>query len=858
VADLYEQLSRLAPEQSSLRNEYRVKALEARTSLARFVGSTDWTRAHRKDPRALAAASKLVSQGMQRVAAERTNTARTQYTKATQTSAQTEQTTLFEQALLEYRGAATSWAAYLAQDKEAADSYESRFWLADARFWSVLLQLKLGREPTGSEIEAARSAARAVRDSNDDHKYLQPAAFYLVTLADQLLQARYRAYQDSGGTLGIEERTQLQFRGEGLGRRVKQVKLPGDVKQAILARDEYNQRVPPHEDPQGNGLLYAFQSADHWFVYGQFAEARRRLEPLMAANCGKNVWGFRAWEKLISMSNFEGDAQRSRALADKSCSFDDDTRAAEESIRKPVRQGAAYLQARQLYELAEQAASEADRQQLWRKAAASYKAALDAAPDRDEAPEAAMNGAFAYKQVGEYNKAIEMYSLFIARYGSADRLRALREGEPGAKPPKPPDPERFENRVKFLKLAYDALANAYLLFFDYPKAAETLSTVANGEHFSAVDRRAAAEQALNLYASLGKQSDSLKSRDLMITLGASPKERALANFVIASAVLKQWDAGSPDVGANRQARAQAEQQLRSYYDAHVQDQDALEYLVEACYWLAKLKEAAKDSTAAQWWSRTQELFAGLRDGASRDAQGKSTALGSRQAGFAAEGAFLQLDEELKRSFDYDAGFQRFRGTPEQVIDGYQRAATTAKSWYDRLQRVIDDYASPEWATAALARQGSLYDSLRTGLYNLRAPELQMFDQKTEALLQRAENSDNPALQEKADAIRTSIETSWRTRRDQELDSADRIVVDRYARAVVWAKRYNVSSPVVAKAIGRLAFLTDVLGEQRMQQYAAAIPELGYKESLFLRMRPGLVASPATSGQSVVFPPQVQP
>jgi hypothetical protein len=182
----------------------------------------------------------------------------------------------------------------------------------------------------------------------------------------------------------------------------------------------------------------------------------------------------------------------------------------------------------------------------------------------------------------------------------------------------------------------------------------------------------------------------------------------------------------------------------------------------------------------------------------------------------------------------------------------------AKSWYDRLQRVIDDYASPEWATAALARQGSLYDSLRTGLYNLRTPELQMFDQKTEALLQRAENSDNPALQEKADAIRTSIESSWRTRRDEELDSADRIVVDRYARAVVWAKRYNVSSPVVAKAISRLAFLTDVLGEARMQQYATTVPELGYKEGAFLRMRPGLVVTPPVSGQSVVFPPRVQP
>jgi hypothetical protein len=858
AADLYEQLSRLAPEQSSLREEYRNKALDARTALARFVGATEWTRAHRKDPEALAMAAKLVSRGMQRVAAERTNTARAQYAKAIQTGALAEQASSFERSLAEYRAAATSWAAYLAQDPEAVDSYESRFWLADARFWTVVLQLKLGRAPDGAEIQAARQAARAVRDSNDDHKYLQPAAFYLVTLADQLLDARYKEFQDSGGTLGIAQRTQLEFRGEGLGRRVKQLKLPPEVKQAIVARDEYNQRVPDQEDPQHNGLLYAFQAADFSFVYGQFGDARRRLEPLLAANCGKNVWGFRAWEKLISMSNFEGDAQRSRALADKSCSFDDDTRAAEDAIRKPVRQGAAYLEARQLYERAEQAPPEADRNALWRKAAAAYKAALDAAPDRDEAPEAAMNGAFAYKQVGEYSKAIEMYSLFIARYGSAEKLRTLREGDPNARPPKAAEPERFENRVKFLKLAYDALANAYLLFFDYPKAAETLSTVANGEHFSAAERRAAAEQALNLYASLGKQTDTLRSRDLMIALGASPQERASANFVIASAVLQRWDAASPDAGGNRQARQQAEQQLRGYYDAHVQDQAALEYLVEACYWLAKLKGAAKDPSAAQWWTRTQELFAALRDTANKDAQGNSTALGSRQAGFAAEGAFLQLDDEIKRSFDYDSGFQRFKGTPEQVIEGYQRAAVNAKSWYDRLQRVIDDYASPEWATAALARQGSLYDSLRTGLYNLRTPELQMFDQKTEALLQRAENSDNPALQEKADAIRTSIESSWRTRRDEELDSADRIVVDRYARAVVWAKRYNVSSPVVAKAISRLAFLTDVLGEARMQQYATTVPELGYKEGAFLRMRPGLVVTPPVSGQSVVFPPRVQP
>ena len=75
------------------------------------------------------------------------------------------------------------------------------------------------------------------------------------------------------------------------------------------------------------------------------------------------------------------------------------------------------------------------------QAAAAYKVALDAAPDRDEAPEAAMNGAYAYKQVGEYDKAIEMYELFIARYGNdkqaarssrtVTRRRAADRGGPG-------------------------------------------------------------------------------------------------------------------------------------------------------------------------------------------------------------------------------------------------------------------------------------------------------------------------------------------------------------------------------------------------------------------------------------------
>src|SRR5216117_4435799 len=111
------------------------------------------------------------------------------------------------------------------------------------------------------------------------------------------------------------------------------------------------------------------------------------------------------------------------------------TQKAEENIRNPVRQGVAYLDARKLYDEAEKMPEGPERSKKWREAAAAYKVALDAAPDRDEAPEAAMNGAYAYKQVGEYDKAIDMYQLFIARYGNDQKLAQVKNGDPKAQPP---------------------------------------------------------------------------------------------------------------------------------------------------------------------------------------------------------------------------------------------------------------------------------------------------------------------------------------------------------------------------------------------------------------------------------------
>lgn len=844
VADLYDELARLAPEGSLVGKEAAAQALAARTKLADYVGKSAWTRKNQDDPEALDTAERLVRRGLQRAAADHTNAARNHVARAKQLTDERAQREAIGLAISEYQMAAKGWAGYIDQDPNAIDAYESRFWLADARYWALVLQVQVGESPAQADVEQAVRAAEEVRDSNEDDQYLQPSAFYLVSLADKVLEGRYHEFEASGGAGGLARQEEVSFDGEGDDRRAMRLAVPREVTFAVKARDDYNQTIDPLEDPQKNGLLYAFQAADYYFVYGQFDEARGRFAEIYQEYCGANEWGYKAWEKLVSMSNFQGDAAQSRALVDsKSCAFDEETRAAEEAIRTPVRQGVAYLDARKLYDEAARLKEGPERDAKWREAAAAYKVALDAAPERDEAPEAAMNGAYAYKQVGEYDKAIEMYELFISRYGNDEKLNQLRQGDPNAKPPIQANPARYESRAKFLKMAYDALANAYVLFFDYPKAAKTFEQIADNNHFSQDDRRASAQQAMNLSASLGDNAAMARDRDVFARLGASNRDLAEADFVSASAALKQWDGLSPDKGANAQARQRAEAVMKKYYETREKDPDATEFLVEAAYWLAKMKRSAKDPQEAQWWQRSITAFIRFRTSAPVNEQGANTALGSRQANMAAEGAFAMLDDDIRARFDYETGHHRFRGTPQQVLESYQKAAIEAKSWYDQLQAVVDQYGSPEWGTAAIARQGSLYDSLRSGLYNTRAPELVMFDKKTEDLLRRAEESDNMELQEKADAVRTRVETAWADQRDRELASADQVAVDRYGGALVLARRYNVNNAAVVRAIRRLAFLTDVVGEQKLQNYASRVNGLGYSEGMFLRLRPGMVTVP---------------
>lgn len=876
LAQVYDRRAQFAQPGSPEVQEYSTKALEARTSLADYVDSGDgklkpWIEANKDNPEAIQRAERLVRAGLRNAAAQHTVNAREALNEASQTTDAEKQKTALRHALKEYELAETGWEAYLSQVRNTREEYESAFWVADARFHQVELRVLLGQSVPPEKYTSAHQAAVEVRDSNENDKYLEPAAQYVVALSDIALKEQLQLFKTSGGSQGVPTKENLVFSGEGQGLKIDNTPPAAPVLATVAARDEYRSQVPPvNQVAIDNANLYQYQAAETFYVYGQFDEAKKRLEQVVTDQCKKTKWAFEAQMRLLTILRLEGDKagdpERAKPVAEalkdpaKSCAMDDTQRQKGASVAENLIQGGFFQIAAAAFEKA--CMSEPDpanagkthckpaaqddspeRRKQWRLAGGLYESALKEAPGRKEAPEAAINGAYAYKQVGEYDKAIEMYGLFIKEYGKDDTLAALQKGDSE-------EQKEYEKRVGFLKLAYDSLSEAYVLFFNYVAAAETYEKIASIDRFDAAKRKEAARNALVLYVNLGDQPKMEAMRTRFLSFKPSAEDKAEADYLVASSDLKRWDERG-DADSTKTSRQKAIGSLTGFYDKNKGNKAAGQYNINAAYWVARMRASAGERTADDWWKNTIDAYGKYR--ATKGDSVKSTL----EAGMAAEADFTLQDAELKKNFDYDSGHHRYKGTIVDVVKKYQSDNKDAQKYYDKLDRIAsldknkNHYNAPEFIVAAMARQGSIYDSLRTGLFNTREPALILFTPQQEALLKRLEESGQEELEEKAILFRESITQAWRKKRDEELAAADKNMTYKYTLAVVLARNFNIRSLAIKKALQRLAFFTDLLGDPKMQEYTQPVEQnaelkFKYEPGMFQKTRPGMVVEPEVS------------
>lgn len=853
--------------------EFAAKALEARTGLADYVVSEDgklkpWVEANKDNPEAIQRAERLVKNGLKNAAAQHTINAREAVNESAQSTDPERQRTALRRGLKEYELAEKGWEAYLSQVRNTREEYESAFWVADSRFNQVNLTIALGQSVPPEKYASAHQAAVDVRDSNENDKFLEPSAQYVVALTDLALKEQYTLFGSSNGSQGVKEKTNLVFAGEGKEIKVDRNPPPAPVLATIAARDEYISRVPPtNQVAIDNGRLYQYQSAENYFVYGQFDEAKKRLEQVVKDQCKKSKWAFEAQKRLLTIYRIEGDLagdpERVKPIAkaiedpEQSCATSKEEFEKAKQVATGILQGGFFQIAYSAFEKAcmadpndkdkkckpASADESPERRKQWRLAAELYEAALKEAPERPEAPEAAINGAYAYKQIGEYDKAIEMYRLFIDKYGDDKILDPLQKGDEKQR-------AEYAKRVENLNIAYSSLSEAYVLFFNYVAAAETYEKISSIGRFDEAKRKDSARNALVLYVNLGDQAKMEAMRTRFLSFKPSAEDKAEADYLVASADLKRWDERG-DSEPNRAARQKAIGSLTGFYDKNKNNKAAGQYNVNAAYWVAKMRNSAGDKVADDWWKNTIAAYNAYR------ATKGDKVKGSLEATMAAESDFTLQDAEIRKNFDYESGHHRYKGTAVDVVKKYQADAKDAQKYYDKLERVAsldkskNAYDSSEFIVAGMARQGSLYDSLRTGLFNTREPALVMFTPQQEAALRKFEESGQDELVEKAMVLRESVTQAWRKKRDEELKAADQNMVFKYTLATVLARNYNIRSPAIKKALQRLAFFTDLLGDPKMQEYTAPVEKneelkFKYESGMFQKTRPGMVAEPEVS------------
>lgn len=901
IAETYDQLNITKRPGTPEHDAAAQKALEARTKLASYIGTTPWVDANKDNPAAVQSAERLVRGGLRQAAAQHTNNGKAGLVAASETSDPGRQLELLSRAATEYRLAGIGWYGYLKQDENAPDAYEGRYWLADARRQyvriSVVLHKVAGKsypEPSHKDIDGALSASVDVRDSNEDDRYLENAGFFVVDVSDVDRDLAFqRAEQSLPG--GVEKREEVKFEGtDETARKPIRDNIPGVVMRSMIARDEYVKVVPASLDIQKRASDYQYYVAEQYFLYGQFDLARVRFEPMWKEHCGKDELGYKAWEKLITMSNLERDVQRSIQLAEAekahSCAVTAEQSLKAETIFNPTIQEAGFLRAREQFEKACEAKigqkcanpDAPGKRETWRKAGELYEAALAAAPGRDEAPEAGMNAAYAYKQIGEYNKAIALYNLFISDYGSEARLSALQKGDPKTKAG--PDPKKYNERIGFLGVAYSALGETYHSFFSYQRAAETYDKIASNERFPGQKRLENARNAMILYANLGERDKMLGVYRILLKSNPTTDDKASADYTVASYDYKQWSPTAADTGQNRQTRFAAEQGLIGYVQSQRTAPGTAKYLVEAAYGIAKMKKVGGDGIYRTWLKSTVTAWESYRAKAPVK-DNKNEAQASPYVDYAAEADFMLLDEQITLSFDDPAKHKYAPSVPEifgevqvdpktkRAVAGpdgkpamkrkgkYQANAIEAEKWDLALDALIKKYESLEWVPTAIARQGAIYDTLRTGLYNMVKVELFTIPQK--AALKQMHESGRPALDETANNIEDGMTDFWRQKKQIELDGADQVMVKRYASSVAYARKYNIRNAQLSRAVSRLAYYTDIIsgGDAKIAEFVTTTPDptnkgatkLTYATRQYLRTRPGLAALPPPAGDYVALP-----
>ena len=397
-------------------------AVERRRLAEMFAPGSPWAEANKDDERSIRDANRAVEVAMREAALWHHQRAQELKTEAMTTGDET----LLPQAGTHYVKAAAAYAEYLSKYPNEAASYDISFYLAETLYYSNQFD------------RAALAYDRVARDEHHD-KYREAAAWSAVKSYERILGDLVdRGLADARSLPGSDwEAPPVDSSNDGKPeiRRVTPEPIPEATQRWQAAAQFYIDADLWHDGSREAQSILAYQSAEIFYRYRQYPEARDRFEQVMACYGKEDVAAYAA-ANIINSYREENDFANLERWADLAQKMDLGNEEQQREIRQQIKVfklGSQFRRAEALLEAKE-----------YLEAAREFERLADQNQDASFADKAYFNAASAYKEVKYYDSASRLFEKLVT------------------------DP-RYRNS-SFAEESLFELAETYKLFFNYEQA----------------------------------------------------------------------------------------------------------------------------------------------------------------------------------------------------------------------------------------------------------------------------------------------------------------------------------------------------------------------------------------------------
>jgi cellulose synthase operon protein C len=617
----------------------------ARSKLDSYASGSEWWNANQDHPSEQNEVALMVRDAMIGAALFHHQTAR----NLRQRGIAAQDPDLLQRANDEYNLAASAYRKFLEQNPDTPDAYEYNYNLADALFWS-------------GQYEAAKVEYASTRDSNLDNRYKADAARMVMACLDKIVEK-----QIADGTLVMRTEPPPL---EGQPPMPNPEPLPPIVLEQMNERDEFIKSAPDHPD----AAKYKYQSAQNYYRYGHWDEAKKRFEELYGLYCMSDPVGLIAWQTLFNMATAQNSLDERERLAllqqQKQCKV---AGAPETDQGIPLDEvlGDVAMQ-RAMTKFKE--CSEGKDATVCTDAGNQLLAAVGKAPKHQSADAALHNAALAFENAQRFETAMDIYGRIINEYPQSQWVAKC-----------------------IFKQAFAANN-----FFEYEKALSNYKILADEPRFK--DSEYKVDAVLNsaiLLTNLQSYTEAASYWERYSREVEDPKLKIEASFKAADMQYraKKW--------------VKAVASYNSFIKTYGQTKDAGSLVVKASYNIGLCQhEMRKPVEEVKNWARTVDLYRQLVNEPR-----------SMSAEYAAESQFLIVEQDM-RKFE---GFA-IKGSMKVIEAQMKEGAAQVKEFETRYKQV-QEFERPVWSLAAEFRIGWAYEIYAKAILAIPPPPLDKDQQK---------------------------------------------------------------------------------------------------------------------------------